>query len=180
MQVDRATLADVRAVAQIHVDAWRAAYQGLLAPQLLASLSAEQREPIWREAVQCGLPELLVARQDGEVRGWAAFGTCRDAGAPATQAELWALYVAPDHGSQGVGRALWRRASERMRAQGCSGCSLWVLAGNPRAIGFYRALGFTADDAPAQVIELGGQQVLEQRWLCPLDAEAQHRRIGSA
>jgi ribosomal protein S18 acetylase RimI-like enzyme len=169
MKVMPAALADVPAVARIHVDAWRAAYKDMLSVQYLAALSVEQREPLWREAVETGRPELLVAKEDGAVRGWIAFGGCRGEDAPAGQAELWARYGAPDHWSRGVGRRLWRRAGERMRLHGYTGCSLWVLAGNERALRFYRSLGFAADDAPLQPLELGGRQLREVRYLCRFD-----------
>jgi GNAT superfamily N-acetyltransferase len=172
MNVDRATLADVRAVAQTHVDAWRAACRDILPAGYLASLSAAQRELMWRESVESGRPELLVAREDGAVRGRAAFGACRDRGAPATQAELRALYVAPGSWSKGVGRTLWRSASKTMRAQGCTGCSLWVFVRDEQAIRFYRALGFAAEPVPPPTFELGGRELLEARDLCRFDAPA--------
>jgi ribosomal protein S18 acetylase RimI-like enzyme len=168
-QVVPAVLPNARAVAQIHVDAWRAAYRALLPAQYLASLSVDEREAMWREAIAAGVPALLIAKDDdGAVRGWLSYGACRDEGAPHGQAEIWALYVSPDAWSTGAGRMLWQRARERMIEQGYTSCSLWVFAGNDRAIRFYRAAGFLPDPRPHQAFELGGRQVHEARYVCRL------------
>ena len=39
-----ATLADARAIAELHVASWRAAYVGILPPAYLEGLSVEERE----------------------------------------------------------------------------------------------------------------------------------------
>lgn len=174
MQIVPATLADARAVAQIHVDSWRAAYREILPADYLASLSVDQREALWRQAIASGEPVLLVAKGgDGrDVLGWISFAACRDAGAPASQAEIWALYVAPDAWAMGVGRALWARARELMRAQGCTTCSLWVFAQNERAIRFYRSAGFAPAPVPEQTFELGGRALREACYVCRLGDDA--------
>jgi ribosomal protein S18 acetylase RimI-like enzyme len=169
MIVDRAKLADVRAIAEIHVDAWRAAYERILPSDYLASLSVERREAMWQKTVESGQPELLVAREGNTVRGWVAFGACRDKDAPVIQAEVWAIYVAPSAWFKGTGRSLWLRARELMREKGYVTCSLWVSSQNDQAIRFYRSIGFAADDLPPQGLELGGQQLQEVRYVCRID-----------
>ena len=170
-QVVPATLRDARAVAQIHVDSWRAAYRDLLSAGFLAELSVDAREAMWRDAIATGTPSLLVAkddRGDEAVRGWLSFGACRDDGAPTSEAEVWALYVAPDSWAGGIGRALWQHARASMCEQGYRSCSLWVFAQNEGAIRFYRAVGFAPDARPHQTFELGGRQVAEARYVCRL------------
>jgi ribosomal protein S18 acetylase RimI-like enzyme len=159
-----ATLADARRVAEVHVQAWRAAYVGIVPDEYLASLSIEKRETMWRDAIEKQLPELLVARVDGDVAGWVAFDTSRDKDAAAGTGEIWALYVDPAHWSSGVGRELWSRARERLLERGFNAISLWVLAANARAIRFYEAAGFTLDTGSAQMFELGGRSVQELRY----------------
>lgn len=169
MNIDRATPADVRAVARIHVDAGRAAYKHILSADYLASLSVEQREAMWRKAVESGQPELLVARENGDVCGWVSFAACRDKDAPAVQAEVWAIYVAPGNWSKGVGRALWSQAREVLRGKGFKTCSLWVFPENELAVRFYRSVGFAPDILPPQQFELGGRQLREVRYTCRID-----------
>jgi ribosomal protein S18 acetylase RimI-like enzyme len=170
MNIDRATLSDVRAIAEIHVDAWRSAYARILPADYLASLSVSQREAMWRAVVESGQPDLLVAKDNGDVLGWVAFGDCRDQDAKPAQAEVWAIYVAPTSWSAGVGRQLWQRTRDILSERGYSVCSLWVLPENERAIRFYRSVGFGADDVPPQQFELGGSCFQEVRYICPLVA----------
>ncbi|MFV9653333.1 GNAT family N-acetyltransferase [Pseudomonas sp. NY15366] len=169
MNILRATLADVRAIAEIHVGAWRAAYARILPAGYLSTLSVEQREAMWRAAVESGQPELLVAKDGCTVLGWVAFGACRDPDATPFQAEVWAIYIAPVNWSSGVGRQLWQQTRDILSARGYSTCSLWVLPENERAIRFYRAAGFVTDDVPARQLELGGRLLQEVRYVCRID-----------
>lgn len=169
MIVDHATLDDVRAVARIHVDAWRSAYAHIVPAEYLAALSVEQREAVWRKTVETGRPELLVARVNGSIVGWIAFDACRDEDAPLSQAEIWAIYVAPDNWSKGIGRQLWHRARTLMRQQGFLSCSLWVFSENEPAMRFYRSVGFVADGLPPKQFELGGKQPHEVRYVCRIE-----------
>ena len=163
--IEPATLLDARRVAEVHVQAWQAAYVGIVPDEHLASLSINQRETMWREAIEKQVPELLVARVDGGLAGWVAFGASRDKDALPGRGEVWALYLDPAHWSRGVGRELWRRAHERLLDRGFTSISLWVLAENARAIKFYESAGFAAEPGSAKVFELGGRPVQELRYV---------------
>ncbi|HDZ48186.1 hypothetical protein LCGC14_0026500 [marine sediment metagenome] len=165
MNVVQATPEDVRAVAEIHVAAWRAAYRSIIPDDYLASLSIERREAMWRECIAAGDPELLVAKKAGVVQGWLSFGKCRDIGSHTSEAEVWAIYVSPAAWSSGAGRSLWQRAKELMLEQGFKACSLWVFPQNERAIKFYRSVGFAHDGSAPKNFELGGAQLQEVRFV---------------
>lgn len=169
MQVVQATSEDARAVAAIHVDAWRAAYASIVPADYLASLSVDSREAMWSECIAVGTPELLVVKEDGVVQGWLSFGRCRDEGSSELEAEVWAFYVAPSAWSTGAGRLLWLRARELILARGFTSCSLWVFPQNDRAIKFYRSAGFSPDTAAAKNFELGGAQLQEIRFVSQFD-----------
>ena len=64
-----ASSSDCRAIAQIHVDAWRVAYDGIVPSDYLAALSVDQREAMWRTAVERGTPRVLVASAGRPVVG---------------------------------------------------------------------------------------------------------------
>jgi ribosomal protein S18 acetylase RimI-like enzyme len=160
---------DATAIARIHVAAWQAAYAGIIDEAYLAALSTAQREAYWAQAIAQGRPGLLLAQDDGgAVTGWIAFGDCRDADAPATRGEVWAIYVDPACWSQGAGQALWQQARERLLEQGKADASLWVLAANQRAIRFYAALGFVPEPASARTITVAGAPIDELRQVCAL------------
>ena len=162
--IEPALPADARRVAQIHVQAWQAAYVGIVPDEYLASLSVDKRETMWREAIDKRVPELLVARVGGDMAGWVSFDASRDKDAAQGCGEVWALYVDPACWAGGVGRALLQRARTRLTERGFGSISLWVLAANARAIRFYAAAGFTLDAGSAQVFELGGRSVQELRY----------------
>lgn len=163
MQIAPASHEDLEAVARVHVLSWQGAYADVLPPAYLASLSVERRASGWRQVLAQGTSELLVARQGDEIAGFVSCGRSRDQDAAAGTGEIWAIYVAPRHWSTGVGKALWLAARERLAAMGCSTVTLWVLAGNARAIAFYQAQGFAIDAASAKQIEVGGVALTEVR-----------------
>jgi ribosomal protein S18 acetylase RimI-like enzyme len=168
VSVAAASSKDCRAVAQIHVDAWRAAYDGIVPSGYLAALSVDQREIMWRTAVERGTPRVLVARTDADVVGWIAYGRCRDEGAGPDVGEIWAIYVAPTAWSTGVGRTLWEAAFRDLQEQGYRSVTLWVIRGNARAIRFYERSGFAIEADSAKEFELGGAQITEVRLVAKI------------
>ena len=161
-----ASSTDCRAVAQIHVDAWRVAYDGIVPSDYLAALSVDQRETMWRTAVARGTPNVLVARTDVGVVGWIAYGRCRDD--DSNVGEIWAIYVTPTAWSTGVGRLLWEAARRDLQEQGYRSVTLWVIRENSRAIHFYERSGFAIEADSAKELELGGAQITEMRLIAEI------------
>lgn len=95
MRVEAAAFEDSRAIAEVHVASWQAAYTGIVSASYLASISVEQREASWKKRLLEGLPQILVAREGSSLVGFVAFDACRDAQAPSSYGEIWALYVLP-------------------------------------------------------------------------------------
>lgn len=155
---------DALAVAELHVSAWQGAYAGIVPQEHLDSLSVPTRESCWREMIQSGTPQLLLAWEASAAVGFVAFGKSRDLDAPPAAGELWAIYVRPSHWSHGVGRDLWLQARERLRSQGFQSVTLWVLADNARAIRFYTRAGFVPEAGSAQERVLGGKTLQEIRY----------------
>ena len=168
MKISRAVPEDAPAIARVQVRSWQVAYEGILPADYLATLTAEKREAMWREFIARGSPQLLVARDDEGIVGFAAFGPCRDENAAADRAEVWAIYVAPSHWSQGVGSQLCRETRERLVDQGYCSVSLWVLTGNTRAIQFYGRVGFVADEASTKEVIVAGNALREIRYVAEL------------
>jgi ribosomal protein S18 acetylase RimI-like enzyme len=163
MDVTAARLDDCRAIAEIHVTSWQAAYAGLFPTEYLASLSVDEREESWQAILLNSASRTLVARCDGQSVGFVSYGHCRDQGAPPTRGEIWALYVAPNAWSTGAGWALWEAARVRMLHAGAAEVSLWVLSGNDRGRRFYDAAGFRLDAGATQTFERGGVTLAEDR-----------------
>ena len=139
LQLCRATSADVQALAEVHVQAWREAYAGLIPQSVLDQLDAAERAAMWRGALAGGAIVFLAKLSDCII----GFGACRrqpDAALPQS-AEISALYVLERAQRHGIGRALMTAMARELLAQGHQSASLWVLEANARARRFYGALG---------------------------------------
>jgi ribosomal protein S18 acetylase RimI-like enzyme len=135
--------ADAEALGRVHAACWAETYPGLLPPALLARMTEPSRRIAeWRgwladPPVPGGTDLALL---DGAVVGFVSCGPAREA-ALGAEGEIRALYVLAAAQRRGLGRALLAAAARRLLAGGIGAVALWVIAGNTRAIAFYRALG---------------------------------------
>jgi len=146
---------DARAIAEVHVQAWREAYSHLLPAENLARLSIDQRELRWRENLAAAEFTTFVASDGDDIVGFASSGASRDEDAP-RDLELAAIYVLASHYGSGAGQRLLDIAL------GGAPASLWVADDNPRARAFYARNGF-APDGTTKTGQLTGIEVLEAR-----------------
>ncbi|WP_243062336.1 GNAT family N-acetyltransferase [Humibacter sp. RRB41] len=156
LSVRRATAADARGIARVHVRSWREAYAGVFSSHLLENLDVGTRAARW-ERIIAGGSEVWVAESNGRIVGWASAGPAREVDDPAPL-ELRGIYVLRDHYGSGAGQRVLDAAL------GESAAYLWVLADNPRAQAFYRRNGF-ALDGTAKVESFGGEPAHELRMV---------------
>lgn len=154
---------DLGAIAEVHIQAWRAAYRGLVPDAVLDQRSIESCEDLWRDALASGEPALLLARSGDDCVGFIAYGAARDDDAGPRCAEIWTLYLHPDHWGRGLGRQLWQAACQALVDKGIDTVFLWVVTGNHRAIAFYHAMGCHAENRFKQV-QRGEVRLHEQRY----------------
>ena len=171
MRISEATVDDSRAVAEIHVAAWRSAYAGLMPAEYLAGLSVDTREAVWRAELSRSPQRVALVKADERVLGWIFWGASRDKDVDPSTAEIWAINVSPDCWSRGVGRLLILHARSYLAKAGYQAVNLWVLERNVRAIGFYRKMGFAPDTMNPKLIEIGGAPLIEIRYVVPLTAK---------
>jgi GNAT superfamily N-acetyltransferase len=142
--VRMANPSDAAAIARIHVETWRATYAGLLPERMLANMRADGHRESWLGVLsgQRGRQTVLVAERtrQGPI-GFISAGRAR-AGLAGYEAEIYTLYVAPDHQDQGIGTDLLSACFQRLDQQQLHGAMLWVLAKNPSRF-FYEASGGT-------------------------------------
>ena len=167
-EVRLATLSDAQAVADIHASASQAAYQGLVPDEHLGSLPAIKRLSLWREAIEYGDPQVMVALEGDKVVGFAGFDRSRDKGTPATMGEIWAIYAAPKYWDRGVGLALWDGAREGLLEEGCINVTVWIALRNERALRFFELAGFKREMSTAKTVAMGSIKVEEIRLRRPL------------
>lgn len=158
MRIRRGRVTDAAAVADVHVRSWQATYRGSVPRDHLDGLSADERRPVWERRLAEWPPGggVLVAETGGRVTGFAGFGPTRDADAdPATVAEIYTIYLAPEAWGQGMGRALLAAAVADLSHAGYRETTLWVLDANARARRFYEAAGWRPDGAVKRDTILG-------------------------
>jgi ribosomal protein S18 acetylase RimI-like enzyme len=166
LTIRRATPLDARAIAEVTVTGWQAAYRSILPDDFLDSLRVESRTTAWQEVLardsEGGTPA-WVAERDGRVVGFVGGGPPRDDDVPLPAAEIYAIYVLPDASRQGLGRALLEAAVAHWRGHGTETLVLWVFEANQAARTFYEALGWRPDGA-RQALEMGGMSAIEVRY----------------
>lgn len=156
---------DARAIAQVHVDTWRATYRSQLPAAFLDALSVDNRERMWRNEISVLAPDRRpwVAETQTRIIGFVVSGTSRDEHARAGEGEVYAIYVLPECWSRGIGRNLLAHAERDLRTHGYGEAILWCLEANARARAFYEQLGWHQDGA-TEMREIGGREVAEVRY----------------
>ncbi len=150
MRIREATGPDVDAIAQVHVEAWRAAYPGLVPQAFIDSMTAEKRRALWREHVGDPQMRAFVVEDAQGIAGFASWGPAEDPDRAAMTAELHGIYLLPRAIGIGVGRDLLARVTRDMTRLGYERATLWVLEANARARSFYEATGWRWDGSVAQ------------------------------
>jgi ribosomal protein S18 acetylase RimI-like enzyme len=164
--VRRATPADARAIAEVTVASWQAAYHGILPAPFLAALSVEARQKAWHEMLsrdEGGRTPAWVAEDSGSVGGFIGCGPPRDADVLAPAGEVYAIYVRPERWRSGLGRSLLDAATTYFQTAGARAMVLWVLEANARARAFYEAMGWHPDGGRRE-FEMGGAGTTELRY----------------
>ena len=164
--VRRAAVEDARAIAEINVAGWQAAYRGILPDDYLENLPVRAREIALQSRLhrdEQGEAPAWVAERDGRAIGYLSSGPPRDDDVTPPAAEVYALYVVPQAWRTGAGRALMETAGSHWQKRGVATLVLWVLEANARGRTFYGAMGWSPDGG-RQPVELGGSTTIELRY----------------
>lgn len=133
----RAGLADLETLFAIQKESAVAGYAHVFPPGVYPFPEDEVRESLRRQLEE---PD-AVALLDEDGRGFALVA----------RGCLHRLYVRPSAWGDGVGAALHDDALAVLRAAGAEAASLWVLADNSRARGFYERRGWRLNGAERPV-----------------------------
>ena len=136
-----AELDDAPAIAKVHVETWRAAYQGIIPQDYLDTLNVQNRTMSWVRLLDRSAELITLVSEDdnGRVVGFASGGPVRHRD-QRFEAEISSLYISPRAQRHGHGRRLFLALSNRLAQRKLKGLFLWVLADNT-ARKFYEALG---------------------------------------
>jgi GNAT superfamily N-acetyltransferase len=156
-----ARAADADVLARVQVTSWLCVYDGIVAADLLASLTGPDAvstwESRWREAIDnppTSKHRVLVAVTEGtrDVVGFAAAGPATDEDRwPRTDASLYELRVLPDRTRQGHGGRLLHAVASTLADDGFQTMSTWVLSADDALRAFLESAGWALDGARADL-----------------------------
>jgi ribosomal protein S18 acetylase RimI-like enzyme len=155
---------DAQVIAAVHAATWRDAYAGLLPDEILAGLDVGEWAERWRGRLATPAEGVFtcVFEADGQVRGFVSGGPCRD---EFPGGEVYAIYLDPGWQGRGAGRSLLAAGTRLLADAGFTNASLWVLAGNRPARGFYESQGWHCDGTEMPWTLSDGSSVPEVRYV---------------
>ena len=162
-QIRAAEIEDAAGLASVHVRSWQSAYVGMVPQEHLDALSVEKRAEGWRNGLSSGAFRTFVATNEDGIVGLVSVGATRDEGDSPGAFEVGAIYISPGLWRQGIGRALWLRASEEAQMQGALTLSAWVFERNDDSRTFYEAVGCVHSGAQ-KTMEIGGEKLIAVRY----------------
>ncbi len=169
--IRRATIADARAIAEVHVHSWQWAYRGLIPDSYLDRLSIDSRADTRTQLLAAETEgRTWIAEQERRIVGFATTGPSRDADALPGTGEIGAIYLRREATGQGIGRELFAHAMHDLRQRGYQQATLWVLDSNARARRFYEKAGWVTDGT-TKTEERPGALLREVRYRAGLHPE---------
>lgn len=160
MEYRVATVKDVKAIANLHIENWRETYRGSMTDHYLDHEIWDERQQDWRQRLSVPAEDqfVLIALDGSKLCGFvcaygnhhAKFGTLVEN-----------LHSHKNVRGQGVGKWLLAKAAEwSLQHYPSAGLYLDVLESNTAAQGFYRALGGVhVENRPW--VPPGGGQIIE-------------------
>ena len=161
--IERAKPADAQAYAYIQTESWKAAFKGIIPPDVLAASTAMDRATAMYErliAQQIGNGYLL--RVDGKPHCIAWWAATREDDMPG-YAELICIHSLQDRWHQGYGSKMMAQVLSDMAAAGHQRAMLWVFRENHPTRRFYEKHGFTTNGR--EKIALGAVELCYEKNL---------------
>ncbi len=166
LYIRKAEPEDLEEIAQVHTDAWLAAYKHIFSARDLARGSLDARRSQWRERLAQKEHGHYVAAEQGDIVGFFTLAQPQDKDLPEGTLELEAIYFSPAQWRKGYGTQCLSFIMSQAREGGKTHISLWVLRDNHSAAAFYEKIGFYSDGCQRPVGP--GSEVLENRWILAL------------
>jgi len=153
---------DAVSLARIQVASWRCGFAGIVPQDLLAELTSEEAEQVWRDRWREAITNpptsrhRVLAAVDGgpsrEVAGFASAGPATDADRWAgTDGEVYELRIYPERTGQGHGSRLLHAVADTLIEGGFHTVSIWALEADTALRRFLEASGWAADGARAEL-----------------------------
>jgi GNAT superfamily N-acetyltransferase len=139
VDIRKAEPRDARGIADVHHEAWRGAYSGIIPHKTLVGMLNRRGDQWWSNAIRRAA-SILVIEMGGEIVGYATLGRNRSRDLK-QQGEIYELYLRPEYQGIGLGSRLFGAAREKLSAHGLKGLVVWALEDNSGAMAFYAGAG---------------------------------------
>jgi ribosomal protein S18 acetylase RimI-like enzyme len=139
IDIRRAEPRDAQAIADVHHQAWRGAYAGIIPHRALNAMISRRGDEWWANAIRRSAT-VLVVEIGGKVAGYTTVGRNRARGLP-QQGEIYELYLRPEYQGVGLGSRLFAAARQKLADHGLKGMVVWALEDNTNALSFYAGAG---------------------------------------
>lgn len=139
IDIRKAEPRDAAAIADVHHDAWRGAYSGIIPHRALTKMINRRGPDWWANAIRRAAT-VLVVEIGGKLAGYATIGRNRARELP-QQGEIYELYLSPEYQGIGLGSRLFAAARKKLADSGLRGMVVWALEDNGGALSFYEGAG---------------------------------------
>lgn len=139
IDIRKAEPQDAAEIAEVHLQAWRGAYSGIIPHRALNAMLGRRGSDWWANAIRRAAT-VLVVEIGGKLAGYATIGRNR-ARELAQQGEIYELYLRPEYQGIGLGSRLFAAARQRLLDSGLQGMVVWALEDNSGALAFYEGAG---------------------------------------
>jgi ribosomal protein S18 acetylase RimI-like enzyme len=139
IDIRKAELKDAGEIADVHQEAWRGAYSGIIPHRALTKMINRRGPDWWANAIRRAAT-VLVIEIGGEIAGYATIGRNR-ARELSQQGEIYELYLRPEYQGIGLGSRLFAEARRKLSRSGLRGLVVWALEENGGALSFYEGIG---------------------------------------
>lgn len=139
IDIRRAEPRDADQIADVHLEAWKGAYCGIIPHRALTSMINRRGAEWWANAIRRAAT-VLVVEIGGMIAGYATIGRNR-AKELRQQGEIYELYLRPEYQGIGLGSRLLSAARQKLADHGLKGVVVWALEDNANAVAFYAGAG---------------------------------------
>ncbi|UXI04238.1 GNAT family N-acetyltransferase [Photobacterium sp. TY1-4] len=139
----KAVLTDVQDIAQIHVNSWKSAFDGLMPADYINGFTISSRIEEWRNTISTSAESVVVAESGNKVVGFMSYFVHPE---NAETIELSKLYLCPSVYGQRLGSKFIAHLDQESQALEAKNINLYVLDNNKSAITFYSKHGFEFAD----------------------------------
>lgn len=138
MNIRAAKPGDEKSIAQVIIDTWKDAYQGIVSQDFLDSLTTEKHEALLTQQIAENTQIIYVMEsEDDQILGMISGGVDRS---EKYDCEIVAIYIGRDHQKCGIGKRLFSECVNAFRTRGYKTMIVWTFEDN-KDRGFYDKMG---------------------------------------